>query len=484
MSLLQMNAAGAIMILAITVIRALALERLPKCTFLVLWGVALARLLLPFSLPSPLSVYTLLGAQAVDAPTQAAPGLQLLPLVPAGQAAAGAEAASASPALSPWAMVWAAGTVLLALALTVIYWRCRREFRASLPVEAPFAARWLDRHRLRRPLTIRQCDRISTPLTYGLLRPVILVPKSADWSDEEAMSYVLTHEYVHVRRLDGAAKLVLAAALCLHWWNPLVWVMYVLANRDLELSCDEAVVREFGVETRAVYARTLIRMEENRSHRIPLVSHFSKNAIEERIRAIMKIRRTTVLTLALACLVVLGTGSVFATSPWTEDELVPLPTEPVTEEYLFAAYVDPDGDWIYCTWDDGETFSQVTAADAELFFPACGVGVWGTYGDVIDTIQRQGCPLVFTYGSTNPDATSDPEFTTAMALRQNAIREKIMEREPGFVPDPAVTQFEMRDGDTTYLVIMSAPESEADTSPVGSSPDAFPPEITWSSSTP
>ena len=213
MSLLQMNAAGAIMILAITVIRALALERLPKCTFLVLWGVALARLLLPFSLPSPLSVYTLLGAQAVGAPTQAAPGLQLLPLVPAGQAAAGAEAASASPALSPWALVWAAGTVLLVLALLVVYWRCRREFRTSLPVEAPFAARWLDRHRLRRPLAIRQCDRISTPLTYGLLRPVILVPKSADWSDEEAMSYVLAHEYVHVRRLDGAVKLVLAAAL-------------------------------------------------------------------------------------------------------------------------------------------------------------------------------------------------------------------------------------------------------------------------------
>ena len=108
----------------------------------------------------------------------------------------------------------------------------------------------------------------------------------------------------------------------------------------------------------------------------------------------------------------------------------------------------------------------------------------GTYGDVIDTIQRQGCPLVFTYGSADPDATSDPEFAAVMAPRQNAIREKIMEREPGFVPDPAVTQFEMRDGDTTYLVIMSAPDSEADTSPVGNSPDAFPPEITWSSSTP
>ena len=79
MSLLQMNAAGAIMILAITVIRALALERLPKRTFLVLWGVALARLLLPFSLPSPLSVYTLLGAQAVGAPSQAPPAFSFCP---------------------------------------------------------------------------------------------------------------------------------------------------------------------------------------------------------------------------------------------------------------------------------------------------------------------------------------------------------------------------------------------------------------------
>ena len=467
MSLLQMSAAGGVMILVVTVIRALALERLPKRTFLVLWGVALARLLLPFSLPSPLSVYTLLGAQAVDAPAQAAPGLQLLSLVPAGQAADVTEAVSASdPSVSLWALIWAVGTVVLALALTVIYWRCRREFRTSLPVEAPFAARWLDRHRLRRPLSIRQCDRISTPLTYGLLRPVILVPRSADWSDEEAMSYVLAHEYVHVRRLDGAAKLVLAAALCLHWWNPLVWVMYVLANRDLELSCDEAVVREFGVETRAVYARTLIRMEESRSHRIPLVSHFSKNAIEERIKAIMKIKKMTVLTLTLACLVVLSTGALFATSPWTEDNLVPLPTEPVTGEYLFAAYVDPDDGGIYCTWDEGETFSQVTAADAELFFPACGVSVWGTYGDVIDTIQRQGCPLVFTYGSAEPDATSGPEFATAMAPRQNAIRAKIMEREPGFVPEPAVTMTQEQIGSSTVdIVTSSVPDADSTSDP-------------------
>lgn len=105
------------------------------------------------------------------------------------------------------------------------------------------------------------------------------------------LSLCLEHEFVHIKRLDGLTKLILIAALCLHWFNPLVWVMVVLANRDLELSCDEAVVRLFGEQVKSAYARTLIHMEEIKSGCLPLCSNFSKNAIEERITAIMKIKK-------------------------------------------------------------------------------------------------------------------------------------------------------------------------------------------------
>ena len=156
--------------------------------------------------------------------------------------------------------------------------------------------------------------RISSPLTFGVLRPVILVPKKTDWTDETALRYVLEHEFVHIQRFDVLSKLLLIAAVCVHWFNPLVWVMYVLANRDLELSCDETVLRRFGGDVRAAYARVLIRMEAARGGFAPLCNHFGKNAIEERITAIMKTKRITIVSLGLAALLVAGTVTVFATS--------------------------------------------------------------------------------------------------------------------------------------------------------------------------
>lgn len=133
---------------------------------------------------------------------------------------------------------------------------------------------WLRQHPLRRKIAIRQSDRISSPLSFGVLRPVILLPKKTDWTDEEALRYVLEHEFVHIRRFDSVGKLLLIAAACVHWFNPLVWAMYVLANRDLELSCDETVLRRFGGDVRGAYARVLIRMEERRRGVQPPVQLF------------------------------------------------------------------------------------------------------------------------------------------------------------------------------------------------------------------
>ena len=127
-------------------------------------------------------------------------------------------------------------------------------------------------------------------MTYGLFRPVILLPKGLDWEDETALAHILTHEYIHIRYLDGLTKLVLTGTLCVHWWNPAVWLMVVLANRDLELACDEAVVRRLGDP--ASYARTLLTMEETRAGLCP---QFAQSSIEERIKAMMKKKRIPVI---------------------------------------------------------------------------------------------------------------------------------------------------------------------------------------------
>ena len=323
MRLLQMSLAGGVLIVVITVLRALAINKVPKKTFLLLWAAALARLLVPFSLPSRLSIYSLLG-RSVSAPAVNTPVTAALPVAPVAREAAVQAAAANTTSISVWTIVWAVGLLLCAAFFAAAYWRCGREFQMSLPVEQKFARQWLTEHPLRRKLAIRQSDRISSPLSFGVLRPVILMPKKTDWTDEETLRYVLEHEFVHIQRFDSLAKLLLIAAACVHWFDPQVWVMYVLANRDLELSCDETVLRQTGGDMRGAYARVLIRMEERRRGVQPMCNHFSKNAMEERIRAIMKTKKITAISLALAAVLVAGTVTVFATSAKQDENHAPV----------------------------------------------------------------------------------------------------------------------------------------------------------------
>ena len=309
MSLLQMSFAGGILILAVIVIRALAINMLPKKAFNALWGISVVRLMIPFSIQSVFSVYSLMGSHAPGNGSQA---IRVLPIGASGQAASMPD--SITNAVSTWTVVWAAGVLVCAVFFSLAYWKCRKEFQTSIPVGNDFTENWLSVHQQGRRISIRQSGRFSAPLTYGVLHPVILMPTSTKWENTDSLAYVLAHEYVHIRRFDSIRKLVLIVVLCVHWFNPLVWVMYILANRDIELSCDEAVVRFFGENTKAAYARALISMEETRSGLTPLCSSFSKNAIEERITAIMKIKKTTVFSLVLAGFIVVGTATAFATS--------------------------------------------------------------------------------------------------------------------------------------------------------------------------
>ena len=312
MSLLQMSFAGGILILAVIVIRALAINMLPKKAFNALWGISVVRLMVPFSIQSVFSVYSLMGSHA---PGNGLQTIRVLPIGASGQAIPlTSSVLNAANAVSTWTIVWAAGVLVCAVFFSLAYWKCWKEFQTSLPVGNDFTENWLCVHQQRRRISIRQSGRFSAPLTYGVLYPVILMPTSTKWENTDSLEYVLAHEYVHIRRFDSIRKLVLIVVLCVHWFNPLVWVMYVLANRDIELSCDEAVVRLFGENAKAAYARALISMEETRSGLTPLCNNFSKNGIEERIIAIMKIKRTTVFSFIMTGLIVAGTATMFATS--------------------------------------------------------------------------------------------------------------------------------------------------------------------------
>lgn len=268
--LFAMSVAGAAMVLAILIARALLLKRLPKWVFATLWALVVVRLLVPVWIPSPTSIYNLavqpraesssqqtlqqsnqLADEELTASTQVAE-----PSMPssapeeigkeqgagalersagaaqnasaseetgsprdAGARSTASEAISApSPeelsglfdsgaTLSAIVTVWATGAVGCAGFFAFSYLRLRRELDSSLPVEAPEARRWLDGNRLRvRPLRIRQSDRIGSPLTFGIVRPTIVVPRTFDWASDHAR-HTLTHELTHIRHFDTVFKL-------------------------------------------------------------------------------------------------------------------------------------------------------------------------------------------------------------------------------------------------------------------------------------
>lgn len=217
MSLLQMSFAGAVMIVAIVIIRALAINLLPKKTFLALWGITAVRLLIPFSIPSAFSVYSLIGSHTPAAdPTRGQQAIVLLPGDITGQLVMPGNGSNAAASIPVWTVVWAAGALVCAFVFAAAYWKCRQEFQTSLPVDSRFIQGWLNAHQLKRPISIRQSKQFSAPLTYGIFRPVILMPTSTEWNDTKTLQYVLAHEYVHIRRFDSMTKLVLIMVLCVH----------------------------------------------------------------------------------------------------------------------------------------------------------------------------------------------------------------------------------------------------------------------------
>ncbi len=291
--------------------------------------------------------------------------------------------------------------MLCALFFALVYFKCHKEFQMSLPVENAFTQQWLQTHQRRRTISIRQTSLVSAPLTFGVWHPVILMPKKTDWKNENALQYVLEHEFVHIRRFDIIKKLLLVIAVCVHWFNPLVWAMYILANRDIELSCDEAVVHRFGNNTRAAYAKILISMEETKSGFTPLCSNFSKNAIEERITAIMKIKKATILSLVVAAALVIGTGTVFATSApaAANDDDMPQKNPSANESPVGTAaidgtltsYIGEDGKTHYLI-DDGTTTITLNEEELEQQYLISDIE-WWTYEEYKDWLETEKVQL-------------------------------------------------------------------------------------------
>lgn len=344
MSILQMSISAGLLVIAVIIIRAFFKYRLPKTMFLILWGVVLLRLLVPISIPSRFSIYTVADRfinQTI--PGNVAPMIRdILPLarpvIDETDSATGIDIVEAGkaedaghivplmqediPDISPLTIIWLIGMFAMSIFFTVVYSNNRRELRFALPLRNhKFLNEWLSEHKTLRPIHILQSDRITTPVAVGIRKPRIILPRSMNMDDEQLLEHVLMHEYYHIRRFDALWKLLLMFALCIHWFNPFVWIMFWLAIKDLELTCDEMVVRNLGFDTKAAYAYSIIGMAEQQSKFTPLYNGFSKNAAEERIVSIMKYKKPSIIRIVLAVFLVAVPTTAFALSAYASEEI-------------------------------------------------------------------------------------------------------------------------------------------------------------------
>ena len=297
-ALLNRALAGTLLILAACVYR-LVFPKAPKWSRLALWALAGIRLLLPFSIRS---VFSLVPSETVldyrtaqyAAKPQITSGIAVLnrAVNPAfGESFAANPAGSINPLQSAMfiaGLIWAAGLiVMLALAL-VSFFRLRRRVRVSVEIERG----------------VRLCDGIDTPFLLGLLRPVIYLPFSLS---EDERGCVLAHERSHLRHGDCLWKLLGYGILCAYWFYLPVWLSYALFCRDLELACDERVIKAYTLEEKKRYAGVLLSCSVPKGSFAACPLAFGEVGVKERVKRVLdKKPAKAVIALALIACIIIG----------------------------------------------------------------------------------------------------------------------------------------------------------------------------------
>ena len=337
--LLNMTLTGSFIILFVLLAR-LALKKAPKIYSYALWAVVLFRLLCPVSFSAPVS---LLGALEAPTATQshtveyisptivhdAYPSVDI-PVTTVGNAIntalpQGEEQTVADPLEAPAAAataVWLFGMGAMAAYSLISLSFLRRKLVGAVLLHG----------------NVYLADHIDSPFVMGLVRPKIYLPSTLSESEQ---SYILLHELHHIRRFDHIWKLLGFLALCVHWFNPLVWVSFVLAAKDMEMSCDEAVLKKMGRDIRADYSASLLSLATGRRIIAGAPLAFGEGDTKSRIKNALKWQESPAWVKAL-CAVCCGLVVVLcAANPEQPNQDAP---EPFGHSYRVAETIYGSGD--------------------------------------------------------------------------------------------------------------------------------------------
>ena len=306
--ILNMSLTGSIVI-AVVLLARLFLKRAPKIYSYALWAVVLFRLLCPLSITAGLSVLK-------PIPVTTTPGISTVSYQPVAQAIRNnssdvqrepvplqtqEQGKQEVSLLQIAAVIWLAGASVMAIYSVAQYLLLGSKLAEAVPLQKE----------------VYLADRISSPFVMGVLRPRIYLPSSTPVAERQ---FILAHERHHIRRGDPIWKLLGYAALCLHWFNPLVWLAFCLGGKDMEMSCDEAVIQQLGAHIRADYSRALLRLATHKRMVSGMPLAFGEGDTKGRVLNMARWKKPKIWVSALCVVICLIIAAACALNPRQEEQ--------------------------------------------------------------------------------------------------------------------------------------------------------------------
>lgn len=306
LKIINMSISASWLILAVLILR-LVLKKAPKWVNVLLWGIVAVRLICPLSFESALSLIPSSETIPLDIEMAAKPTIDSG--VPAINSVVNPVLSSFAPPqhvltsanpLQIWIpilnIIWLIGVGALLLYTAVSYWRLCRKVDTAVRYKG----------------NIFQSENVSSPFVLGIIKPRIYLPFNMNGQDLE---HVVAHEQAHIHRKDHWWKPLGFLLLTIHWFNPLMWLAYVLLCRDIELACDEKVIKELGNEQRADYMQALVACSVNRCMIAACPLAFGEVGVKERVKSVMNYKKPAFWVIIIAVIICVGVAACFLTNP-------------------------------------------------------------------------------------------------------------------------------------------------------------------------
>ncbi|MBR2370755.1 MAG: hypothetical protein IKA82_01915 [Clostridia bacterium] len=310
LKIVNMSISAGYIVLAVLVLR-LLLKKAPKWITVVLWGIVAVRLVCPFTLESALSLIPSAEIVSPDIMLDRTPTIDSgIPIInqivnPVISGSFTPDPATSANPLQLWiptfAIIWLVGIVAFFCYAAISYARVKHKVATAVLLRD----------------NIYQSESVVSPFVLGVIKPKIYLPFNMNTKD---MEHVISHETAHIRRGDHLWKPLGFFLLSLHWFNPLMWLGYVLLCRDIELACDEKVIATLDREARADYSQALLTCSVNRRLISACPLAFGEVGVKKRVRSVLNYKKPAFWIVLIAILACVALAVCFLTNPPIKDE--------------------------------------------------------------------------------------------------------------------------------------------------------------------